>query len=426
MTTHNGAGKRRAGPPRDFGYLLAADGVSQAGTQVRLVALPLVAVIALHATTFQAALTAAADTAAFLFIGLPAGAWIDRLRKRPVLIGADLVRAVLVSTIPVAAALGVLGLPQLYVVALALGMATVLFDVAHMAYVPFLAGRDHLITGTARLEAVDFTAFTAGPAVGGLLVQLVTAPAALVADGASYVVSALLVRTIKAREPMPDVAESERLHTAMWAGILLVIRHPGLRAVMTTGALLMLFETAWTSIQPVFLVRELGLSPAVYGALLAAGAAGGLAGALCAERIANRIGTPRVMRLALATTTPFILIMPLTQPGWRVACYVAGAFISWFGSAVFNVAQMSLRQGLCPPRMLGRMNATMRFAMWGSMPLGALAGGALGQALGLRTALWLIAACTVLSLLPVLTRSWHDEPTGRAAHDGMAASVEQR
>lgn len=391
--------------------MLAAACVNQAGTQVSLVALPLVAVITLHATTFQAGLTSTADTAAFLVIGLPAGAWVDRLRRRPVLIGADLARAVLIGTVPLAAAFGVLGLPQLYAVALAVGIATVMFDIAHMSYVPFLAGKDQLIAGNARLEAIDYTAFTAGPAVGGLLVQLVAAPLALVADGVSYLLSALALGAIGTRKPAPasPSASAERLTTAIWAGIGLVIRQPGLRAVMTTGALLMLFETAWTSIQPVFLIRQLGLGPAQYGLLLAAGAAGGLAGTLSATRIADRIGTPRIMRLALATTTPFILLMPFAQPGGRIALYVTGAFVSWFGSAVFNVAQVSLRQGLCPPEMLGRMNATMRFAMWGTMPLGGLIGGALCQALGIRAALWVFGACTVAAALPVLTRPWHHE-----------------
>ncbi|HZR55018.1 MAG TPA: MFS transporter [Streptosporangiaceae bacterium] len=387
---------------------MAAAGVSQAGTQVRLVALPLVAVIVLHATTFQAGLTATADTAAFLLIGLPAGAWVDRLRRRPLLVAADLARAVLVCTVPVAAAIGLLGLPQLYAVAFAMGLATVLFDVAHMSYVPFLAGPDQLVAGNARLEAVDFTAFTAGPAAGGLLVQFVAAPAALVADGVSYLLSALLIGTIRAREPAPEVGAAERIHTAIRAGIALVVRHPKLRTVMITGAMLMLSETAWTAIQPVFLIRKLGLTPAVYGALLAAGAVGGLGGALSASRITNRFGTPRVMRLALATTTPFILVMPFARAGWPVALYAAGAFISWFGSALFNITQMSLRQQLCPPRLLGRMNATMRFAMWGSMPLGGLLGGALGQLLGVRTALWIFGALSVAATLPVLARSWRD------------------
>jgi MFS family permease len=391
--------------------------VNQAGTQVSLVALPLVAVITLHATTFQAGLTATADTAAFLLIGLPAGAWVDRLRRRPVLVWADVARAALVASIPVAAAFGVLGLPQLYAVALGVGFGTVLFDVAHMSYVPFLAGPDHLVAGNARLEAIDYTAFTAGPAVGGLLVQLVAAPAALAADGASYLMSALLLSRIRAREPAPAAAGDERMHTAIRAGVTFVVRHPALRAVMATGALLMLFETAWTSVQPVFLVRELGLGPAQYGLLLAVGAAGGLAGALSATRITARAGTPRVMRLALAVTTPFILIMPLAHAGWQIAFYAVGAFVSWFGSAVFNVAQVSLRQGLCPPRLLGRMNATMRFAMWGTMPLGGLIGGALGQALGVRPALWVFGAGSAAAVLPVLARSWPGGP-GSARQGG--------
>ncbi len=406
MVTRSQAVAPEAGFPRDFRLLLAAAATSQAGTQVRLVALPLAAVIVLHASAFETGLVATADTAAFLLIGLPAGAWADRLRRRPILIASDLFRCVLVATIPATAAAGLLSLPQIYAVAFTVGLATVLFDVAHMSYVPFLVGRERLVAGNSRLEAVDFAAFTGGPAAGGLLVQLVTAPAALVADAASFGVSALLLGRVRRREPAPEVAEAEKLRSAIRSGLVLVTRNPALRAVMTTGALLMLFETAWTAIQPVFIVRRLGLSPTAYGFLLAVGAAGGLAGALSAARVVARFGTSRVMRLALAVTTPFLLIMPFAQANWLITLYAAGAFVSWFGSAVFNVSQMSLRQSLCPPDMLGRMNATMRFAMWGSMPLGGLAGGALGQVLGVRAALWVCGSGAVAATLPVLFRSW--------------------
>jgi MFS family permease len=394
------------GFPRDFRLLLGAAAVSQAGTQIRLVALPLAAVIVLHASAFQTGLIATADTAAFLLIGLPAGAWADRLRRRPILVAADLARALLVTTIPVAAAAGLLTLPQLYGVAFTVGLATVFFDVAHMSYVPSLVEPARLIAGNSRLEAVEFAAFTGGPALGGLLVQLVTAPIALVADGVSYLISALLLGAIRSREPVPAASQPERLRNAIRSGVVFVVRHPALRAVMISGAGLMLFDTAWTSIQPVFLVRKLGLAPTAYGLLLAAGAAGGLAGALGASRIVARFGTPRVMRLVLAMTTPVMLIMPFAQAGWQITFYAAGAFVSWFGSAVFNVTQMSLRQSLCPPAMRGRMNATMRFAMWGSMPLGGLAGGTLGQLLGVRTALWVCGFGAVAAIIPVLARSW--------------------
>jgi MFS family permease len=388
----------------DFGLLLAATAISRAGTQVSVIALPLVAVVALHASPLETGLLTAAETAAFLLIGLPAGVWVDRLGCRPVMLGADLVRGVAILTIPVAAALGLLRLPHLYVIAFLLGVATVLFDVGHMSYVPFLVGRDRLMTANSRLEVVDYTAFTVGPGLGGVLVQLLTAPVALAADAASYGLSFLFVSRIRARDDTTRPG-GERLWPQIKSGIDVVVRSSALRAVMTAGALLMLFDTAWMAIQPVFLVRDLGLPPVVYGILLALGSAGGLAGALCADRVVRWFGMIRVLRLSFAITTPFMLLMPFAERDWRVLLYALGAFTSSFGAAVFNVAQVTLRQVVAPPDLIGRVNATMRFAMWGAMPVGGLVGGALGQALGVRPALWVFAVGTLAAALPLLMAS---------------------
>jgi predicted MFS family arabinose efflux permease len=207
----------------------------------------------------------------------------------------------------------------------------------------------------------------------------------------------------RVRESPPSPVGRRGLWPEIWAGVAFVIRQPLLRPVMIAGSMLMLFETAWTSIQAVFLVRDLRLPAATYGLLLAVGAAGGLAGALCASRVIGRFGAPRVVRLMLAMTTPVMLVMPLSQAGWRLALYPAGAFVSWFGSAVFNVAQLTLRQQVCPEQMRGRVNATMRFVMWGSMPLGGFVGGGLGQLLGVRPALWFCALGSTAATVPLLT-----------------------
>jgi MFS family permease len=400
--------------PSDFGLLLAATAISRAGTQVSVIALPLVAVVALNASTFEAGLLAAAETAAFLLIGLPAGVWVDRLGSRPVMLGADLVRGVVILAIPVAAALDLLTLPHLYTIAFIVGVATVLFDVGHMSYVPFLVGRDRLMKANSRLEAVDYTAFTVGPGLGGALVQVLTAPVALVADAVSYGIAWLFVNRIRGREPVRDDEDApttssgdrrERMWPQIRSGIDIVVRSPALRAVMAAGAMLMLFDTAWMAIQPVFLVREIGLPPVVYGVLIALGSAGGLAGALCADPVVRWFGMARVLRLSFAITTPFMLLMPFAEKDWRVLLYALGAFTSSFGAAVFNVAQVTLRQVVSPPDLIGRVNATMRFAMWGAMPVGGLVGGALGQALGVRPALWVFAVGTLAAALPLLTAS---------------------
>jgi MFS family permease len=386
--------------PSGFGLLLAATAVSRVGTQVSVIALPLAAVVVLNASTFEAGLLTAAETAAFLLIGLPAGVWVDRLGPRPIMLGADLVRAVIILSIPVAAALDLLTLPHLYLIAFVVGVATVLFDVGHLSYVPILVGRERLMAANSRIEAVDYTAFTVGPGLGGGLVQLLTAPVALVVDAASYVLSWLFVSRIRGRPT--GSGGHERMWPQIRSGIDVVVRSPALRAVMVAGAMLMLFDTAWMAIQPVFLVREIGLPPVVYGVLLALGSAGGLAGALSADRVVRRFGMVRVLRLSFAITTPFMLLMPFAEKDWRVLLYALGAFTSYFGAAVFNVAQVTLRQVVAPPDLLGRVNATMRFAMWGAMPLGGLAGGALGQVLGVRAALWVFALGTLAAAIPLV------------------------
>lgn len=391
--------------PSGFTLLLGATAVSRVGTQVSVVALPLVAVVALDVSTFEAGLLATAETAAFLLIGLPAGVWVDQMGCRPVMLAADLVRGLVVLTVPVAWFLDALTLPHLYVVALVVGMATVLFDVGHMSVVPSLVDKDRLVTANSRLEAVDYSAFTIGPGLGGGLVQLLTAPVAMLADAISYFVSWLFLLPIRVDRKEPADAPSDadkRLLPQIRAGIDVVIRSPALRAVMVSGAMLMLFDTGWMAIQPVFLVREIDLPPFVYGCLIALGSAGGLAGALCANRVVQRFGMVNVLRLSFAITTPFMLMMPFAEKDWRALLYALGAFTSSFGAAVFNVAQVTLRQSVSPPHALGRVNATMRFAMWGAMPLGALLGGTLGQTIGVRPTLWLFAAGTLAAAVPLL------------------------
>ncbi|WP_035804916.1 MFS transporter [Kitasatospora mediocidica] len=402
---------------RDFRFLLSGAAASQLGSQVTLVALPLVAVVRLDAAPFQVGLLTAAETAAFLLVGLPAGAWVDRMRRLPVLVRADVVRGLAVGSVPVAAVAGVLTMAQLYLVALVTGLATVFFEVAHQSFVPQLLPREQLVAGNGALEVVRSSAQVAGPGLGGVLVQLLGAPAAMVADAVGYLLSALLVLGIRTHEPRPEALPGRSLRAEIGEGVAFVARQPLLRVIAAATASSNFFAALLMSVQTVFWVRVLGLSPAAIGLLLSASAVGGLSGALCAGALARRFGQARIIWLSVAATAPFALLWPLSHGSAGAVLFAAGSAVVFFGAVVYNVAQVSFRQLLCPPVLLGRMNATMRFLVWGTMPLGALAGGAVAAAAGPRAALWLCAAGMLAVPLPLLLsplRAMREMPTAES------------
>ncbi|MGW1791174.1 MFS transporter [Streptomyces tubercidicus] len=408
-----------------FRLLLAGAAAGQIGAQVTLVALPLVAVLELRAPAFQVGLLTAAETAAFLLVGLPAGAWVDRMRKLPLMIRADVVRAVAMASIPLAAVADVLTMAQLYLVALVTGVATVFFDVAHQSFLPQLLPKDQLVSGNGALETVRSSAQVAGPGLGGGLVQLLGAPLAIVADAAGYVLSALFLWGIKQPESRPARVAGTSLRQDIGEGLRFVFGHRLLRVIAVTTGLANFFSATLMATQSVFLVRVLGLAPGVVGLVLAASAVGGLAGALCAGRLAARFGQARLIWLSVLATGPFALLWPLSGHGAGAVLFAVGSGVVFFGAVVYNVAQVSFRQALCPPRLLGRMNATLRFLMWGTLPLGALVGGALAESFGARTALAWCAAGFLLVPLPLLLsplRRMRDLPTAETAADDAPAA----
>ncbi|MDJ1137008.1 MFS transporter [Streptomyces iconiensis] len=388
---------------RDFRFLLSGAAASQVGAQVTLVALPLVALLELHASAFQVGLLTAAETAAFLLVGLPAGAWVDRMRKLPVLIRADMVRAVTMASVPLAAAAGALTMAQLYLVALVTGVATVFFDVAHQSYLPHLLPKERLVEGNGALETVRSSAQVTGPGLGGGLVQVLGAHLAIVADAVGYAISALCLLGIKDREPAPaPPAPGASLRKEIGEGLGFVLRQPLLRAIVVTTGLGNFFSALLLAVQTVFLVRVLHLPPAAIGLMLSASAVGGLTGALCAGRLARRLGQARIIWLSALATGPFAVLWPLAGSGAAAVWFAVGSAVVFFGAVVYNVAQVSFRQTLCPPALLGRMNATVRFLVWGTMPLGALAGGALASGFGARAAVWVCALGFLAVPLPLL------------------------
>ncbi|MEU8651420.1 MFS transporter [Streptomyces sp. NPDC048737] len=411
---------------RDFRLLLAGAAAAQLGAHVTLVALPLVAVLELDASAFQVGLLTAAETAAFLLIGLPAGAWVDRMRKVPLMIRADVVRAVAMASVPAAGTADVLTMAQLYAVALITGVATVFFDVAHQSFLPHLLPRDQLVKGNGALETVRSSAQVTGPGLGGGLVQLLGAHLAVAVNAVGYALSALCLWRIKQPEPRPEAVPGASLRADIGEGLRFVLGRPLLRVIAASTGLGNFFTALLMATQTVFLVRVLGLEPGAVGLVLSVAAVGGLAGALAAGALAARLGQARIIWLSSLVTGPFALLWPLSERVGGAALFALGSGVVFFGAVVYNVAQVSFRQVLCPPHLLGRMNATLRFLMWGTLPLGALAGGALADGFGARAALLCCAAGFLTVPLPLLLsplRRMRDLPTGPEATPPAASDT---
>ena len=373
---------------RDFVLLWSGQSVSELGSSVTVVALPLGAVAALHASTCQVSLLTVATWAAWLLIGLPAGVWVDRLPRRPVLVGTDLGRAALLATIPLAAAVHALTMAQLVTVAFAVGLLSVLFDVGYPAYLPSVIATDRLVAGNSALAASESAANVIGPSVGGALVQALGAPVALLADAASFAVSAVSLAGLRAggRPPQPPPA-GRSLGREIGAGLRYVRAHPLARSVLGAGVLANFVLAGYQAVIVVFLARQVGLRPAVIGVLFTLSAVGGLAGSLVAAPLAGRVGNARVMCGGSVLTAACGLLIPLTSEGTGIVWYLAGALPLSLGLAAFNVCTRAAMQAAAPDAMRGRVTASVRLFSRGVMPLGALAAGALAQVLTPRAAL---------------------------------------
>ncbi len=390
----------------DFVKLWSAQTISQLGTQVTFLALPLAAILVLDATPFELGLLSSLEFAPFLLLGLPAGVWVDRMRRRPIMIVGDLGRALALGSIPVAHWAGALTMGQLYVVAFATGVCTVFFDVSYQSYLPTLVERDRLAEGNAKLEISRSGAQLAGPGLAGGLVQLLSAPAALLADAVSYLGSAFFVAWIRGRErpaARRDGGEQRQgMRREIAEGLRYVLGHPLLRPIAACTSISNLFGSMAFAILILFATRELGLSAGAIGIAFALGNIGSLVGAVVAERVAKPVGVGKAIIGSSLIFGLAGLLIPLATRQSAMPLLVAAGFLGGLGGVVYNVNQVSLRQSITPDRVLGRMNATMRFIVWGTMPIGALVGGALGAAIGLRATLWVAGIGGLLALLPPL------------------------
>lgn len=375
---------------RDFTLFWSGQTIGDLGTAVSAVVLPLIAVTTLDAHAFAVGALGAAAWLPWLLIGLPAGAWVDRLPYRPVMVSCDVARLVLIGSVPVAAAIGGLGLAQLYVVAFGTGVATVFFQVAYQAYLPTLVDRGDLVEGNAKLQGSQSVAAVGGPGLGGLLSQVMRAPYALAVDAASYLVSAVTLLAIRTREAPQQSTEREPLRREVAEGARYVLSDPLLRVLTIAPAAGNPFFAGVEALAVLFLVRTVGVQPGVVGLLLAAGSLGSIVGAMLARRIARALGTARALWLSIACTAPAALLIPLTENGGRLACFVVGIFVLDAGVLVYNVTIVAWRQAYVPPQLIGRVVATMRFVLFGTIPLGGLLGGALAGWIGVREAMWVL------------------------------------
>jgi MFS family permease len=390
----------------DFIKLWSAETVSQFGTQFTLLALPLVAIDVLHASAFEVAALTTVEFLPFLLISLPAGVWVDRLPRRPILVVGDLARALLLASVPIVYWLGGLTIWQLFVVGFLVGIATVFFDVAYQSYLPSLVERQQLIDGNAKLEISRAAAQLGGPGVAGLFVQFLKAPVALLVDALSFVGSAIFIFSIRKAETPPQPAESSssrRMREELGEGLRYVLTHPYLKNIAACTALFNFFGNLGFAVLLVFARRELHLSPAAIGLVFTLSNVGPLIAAFNANRISERFGVGNTIIASAVIGGPMFLVVPFVPEGNAALAWLVPTFVvAGFTNVIYNVTQISLRQAITPERIQGRMNSVMRFIVWGTIPLGALVGGILASRIGLKETLIIGGVGSCLPFLPVL------------------------
>lgn len=377
---------------RDFRLFWGSDTVNQFGSAVSVFALPLVAV-EMGVSEFAVALLTASGMAAFLVVGLPVGVFVDRVRRRPVQVWGNFGRAVVLASVPVVGWLGGMSFGYLLGAALLVGVLSVFVEVAALSYVTVLVPRAELSAANSRLMATQQVARLSGKPLAGVFAEVFGAVGGLFAVTASFGLSGGLLSRIRTPESVPEVAR-RRVWADMGEGLRFVFGHGLLRPLVLCTTTFNLANGVWSALNVVFLVRVLDLPAGVAALLLGVCSAGGVVAGLFVGRLA-RLGGRRLVWLSLVCTQPAWLVVPWAEHGWVVA---VGVFVPTMGVLVYNVAQVSLRQSVCPDRLMGRMNASIRFLAWGAMPLGALLGGALAEWVGVRGGLWVASVGMVLAV----------------------------
>jgi MFS family permease len=402
---------------RNFRLLWTGETTSQLGSSVTSVALPLVALSVLHASVFAVSLLSAVAWAPWLVIGLPAGAWVDRLRRRPVMIVADLISILAFASVPATAVLGWLTITQLLIVAAISGCAAVFFETAHRAFLPAVVAAADILEANATLQGSEQVTHIAGPGLAGLIAQLAGPIGGLIADAASFTVSAFCLTRLDVDEPRLTPSNRHLRHEIA-EGIGIVWHNPLLRTNAVCGCLSNLTLIGYQSIQIVFLVRVVGLSAALTGLLLAAASVGGVIGALMARSISRRFGSARSVLALKIGLMPFGVLIAATHTGPRIAFFLVANVVVIAGIVAGNIIWSGWMQASFPSQLLGRISTSMQVVNFGALPLGAVLAGVTATAIGIRPTVLvmlsgLVLASTVLLFGPLRTMRDLPEPPSR-------------
>jgi predicted MFS family arabinose efflux permease len=374
----------------DFVKLWIGQTISAFGSRITRDGLPLIAVMLLAVSPAQMGTLTAIGSVPTLLFGLFAGAWVDRLHRRPLMIGADLLRLALLITIPIAAITGSLDIVLLCVVAAGMGILGLIFDTAYRSVLPSLIEHENVLEGNTKLTTSESLAEIGGPAVAGLLFQWIGAPLAILIDAGSFLISAVSIVLIRKSEPPPSRDETTTIWDEIRAGLGLIAADRVLRTMAIGMAARSFFGSCIGTLYALYVVRELGMSPAVLGFLISCGGIGGVIGSLLAQYFPRRFGLGRALTGALLVGSAVNLLLPLASGPKLLAAgmLIAGQIINDGAMVVFMINELSLRQVIVPEQFLGRANATMGFLAEGIAPVGALLAGVLATIADVRLTLW--------------------------------------
>jgi MFS family permease len=400
---------------RNFRLLWIGESTSTLGSAISGVALPLVAVVVLHAGAFVMGVLAAVTWLPTLVFGLPAGAWVDRCRRRRVMMACNAAGLLLMLSVPVAAWLGWLSLDYLLAVALLIGVAAVFNSPAFQAFLPTIVAKKDLGEANSKISASQQVGLMGGSSLAGVIAEAFGAVTGMLLDAISYLVALVCVTSIRTAEDKPRTAgPPTTFRQDIAAGIRFLTHDPYMRIIALCASLENLLLTGAQALFVVFLIDVAHVRYGAVGLLMVADSVGGLAGAMIATKIARRIGTARTLLAVAIISSPFGLLIPLTTGGWGVLCFVVGLGVPAAGMVACGIVSSTFRQSYCPLDMQGRISTTAMVTVYGSMPIGALIGGTLGATIGIRTTLWImlgaLAAAKFLRFIGPI-KSSRDLPT---------------